>query len=541
MNFSSGNYNCFQEKCGIFFWGIHGHDALWHFALIENAFKSFPFRMPIYSGSELSGYNFLYDLLIFLLTKAGIPIMFSYFKLFPIVWFIVFTAMIIVLARKIKDKPLFVGLFLFLTYFTGSFSYYFTLAKDKTIWGSAGLLAQMVYHLVYNPQFSLSLLGILYVLIKIIERKNDLRTMMVLNAIVFINLGLKFYGGVVTAFMVFLYISFEILSKKIDLRKYIKYIFILSVFTVAAIVIFYYRFQGKDNGSVFAWSPFALVHPITEDPSLFYLRKITDARYFLESQGIGPRLVLIELLNLSLFLFFYLGVRFFGVVYLLIKIIRKKSNAFDAIVGWTMFGSTLLSILLVQKAEWWNTIQFFYYTIFLSTIYISEFAYKLMIKKKIWQVLSIMLLILAVPTTIDIIKGFSAYPGHSYLPLGEYEALQFLKKQPDGVVLTTQYDDNVKTGLDYPQPLYAYSDTSYVSAFSSKVTYLNDIVQLRLIGIDYLDRMKKIKSNDCAVLKEVDYIYFNNDNKINTNLFNCSSKLEMIYGNRTASVYKVSK
>src|SRR3989338_4655522 len=98
----TGSYYCHQGKCGIFFWGAHAHDAVWHLAIINTSFNVFPFIAPTFAGNHLAGYNYLLDFLMFILSRIGISPLFSYFKLFPLLWFISITAVAIILARKIK-------------------------------------------------------------------------------------------------------------------------------------------------------------------------------------------------------------------------------------------------------------------------------------------------------------------------------------------------------------------------------------------------------------------------------------------------------
>ena len=540
MIFPSGSSYCFQDKCGIYFWGIHSHDTIWHLALIETAFKRIPFISPTFSGVALTGYNYLYDLVVFALAKIGISPLFSVFKLIPFFWFIGFTVLLIKLAKKIKNNPLFISLFLFFTFFTGSFSYFFTLYRDKTIIGSYGMLSQLPMHLMLNFQFALSLIGILYILIKTKSKEITLKNIIAFGLIVFINLSLKFYGGVVTLILVGWFLFFKYLLKNI--KKLIFYEAIITIFFITSLIIFYNPFASVKSGSIFTIAPFALVHPITEDPSLFYLQNLTNARYFLLTKGIGPRLIMIEAFNLIIFLFFYLGMRFFGLFYILLKVIKRKITQFDLVVVSTMITATTITVLIVQKAEWWNTIQFFYYAVFLSTIYLAELTYELIKKTKfIRYVLVVIIMLLAIPATIDITQWSMSFPGDSYLSKDEYEALQILKKQPEGVVYSPLFEKSLKNLNLYPFPLYSNGDTAYVTAFSGKQSYLSDILQLRLTGVDYNQRLEKIQNNDCSLLKEVDYLYQNNEYKINRKLFNCENRLEMLYGNRTATIYKVIK
>jgi len=251
---------------------------------------------------------------------------------------------------------------------------------------------------------------------------------------------------------------------------------------------------------------------------------------------------MIEAFNLTVFLFFYLGVRFFGLFYILVKVIKRRITQFDLVVVLTMITATAITVLIIQKAEWWNTIQFFYYAVFLSTIYLAELTYALIKKLKvIGYGLVVVIVLLAIPATIDITQWSMNFPGDAYLPKGEYEALQILKKQPEGIVYSPLFEKSLKNLNSYPFPLYSNGDTAYVTAFSGKQSYLSDILQIRLTGIDYKKRLDKIEKNDCLILKEIDYIYYNNDYKINRKLFDCENHLKMLYGNRTATIYKVIK
>src|SRR3989344_1317305 len=97
--FPSGTFFCFPKACGINFWGVHGHDGIWHMAIANVSFNKFPFVSPIFSGEKLYGYNYLLDFFIFVLTKIGIPSIVSYFKIFPLIWFFLFSGLLIKLGR----------------------------------------------------------------------------------------------------------------------------------------------------------------------------------------------------------------------------------------------------------------------------------------------------------------------------------------------------------------------------------------------------------------------------------------------------------
>ncbi|OGK45537.1 hypothetical protein A3B40_00785 [Candidatus Roizmanbacteria bacterium RIFCSPLOWO2_01_FULL_37_16] len=554
--FPSGTFFCFKEACGINFWGVHGHDAIWHLAIANVSFSKFPFIAPTFSGENLYGYNYLLDYFIFLLTKLGIPSIVTYFKLFPIFWFIVFTFLLVILGRKIKDTFLFVGLFLFLNYFAGSFSYLLTLMHDKTINGSSTLLPQPVMHMMSNLPYAFSLLPLLTILILLKEKNLSLKNVLIMGLCIFLIMGLKFYGGVISVFMVVIFVilnSFQDLLSENQIPKQVRNdkvkdsiikLSIISGFVFSGLFLFYDPIRSIKTGSIFGWAPFSLVHKITEEPNQFYLRDLTDARYYIMAQGkIGPRLIAIETINLLLFLFFYLGTRFFAFLYIAFLAIKRKLDKFDLTIILTIFFSILLTVTLVQKAEWWNTIQFFFYTIFLLTIYLTKCLYYLIKSKKIiFALLATFIALASIPTSLDLVRLFMVAPGATYLSVDEIRALQFLKKQPDGIVLTSLYNKELKS-YQKPNPLYAYEDTAYVSAFSGKQTYFANILQLRLTGVEYEKRLDLLKQADCNLLNKVDYVYeirrLVDKEKI---MVQCKpKKAKKIFENKSINIYSMTK
>ena len=518
--FPSGTFLCFKDACGINFWGVHGHDAIWHLAIANVSFNKFPFTAPTFAGENLYGYNYLLDFFIFLLSKIGIPTILSYFKLLPAIWFVAFTTLLIILGRKIKDSSLFVSLFLFLSYLAGSFSYLLTLFHDKTINGSSTLLPQPIMHMMSNLPYAFSLLPFLVILILMKEKDLNVKNVLIMGICVFLIMGLKFYGGVISIFMVVIFVILNLLQDLLsknqipkqvrndNVRKSIIGFIAIAGFVVTGLFFFYDPIRSFKTGSVFGFAPFALVHPITETPNQFYLRDLTNARYYILAQGrIGPRFIWIEFINLTLFLFFYLGTRFFAFFYIPLIALKRRLDRFDFTVILTIIFSILLTVTLVQKAEWWNTIQFFFYAIFLLTIYLSKLVYTLTNTRKIILIIpATMILLLSIPTSIDLVRLFAVAPGAAYLSVDEMKALEFLKKQPEGIILTPLYNKEWKN-YQKPNQLYTYEDTAYISAFSGKQTYFANVLQLRLTGAPYEKRFARLKNMDCSILGEVDYIY----------------------------------
>ncbi len=537
----SGSQFCSSDKCGIFFWGAHAHDAIWHLAIISTSFTKFPFIAPTYAQSLLSGYNYLIDLLMFLLSRIGISSLFSYFKLFPLIWFILFTSVAIAFARKLHSSALFSGILLFFLYFSGSFSYILTLYHHTSIWNSSGLLAMQAGLSLTNLQFAYSLIVLLYILFLI---KMDSKNITLLGVLAAVNVALKFYAGVISVFLIALYILGTFIKEK-KIGLFIRSAVILSTLFIISIFIFYNPTQSLRSGSTFSFAPFATVHSIIEEPEQLYMRDMVNARYYLQSLNkFSFKLIRIELVSLLLFLVFNLGTRIIGVFLICTKIVYKRITPFDVYAILTAFFAMFMATFFVQKGIWWNTIQFLYYGLFIANIFAAEAIYLFMKKYRIvGVVLATCLLILTIPNSVDVIRGFSSFPSAAYLPAEEYEALQFLKQQPHGVVLASIYRKENYKDFANPAPLASYDDTSYLTAFSGKLSYAADKVQLELLGIDYSERYKKVNGGDCSILDSVNYLYIRSyeSNEKFKNCLNYKVNMKQIFKNKKVQIYLIKK
>ncbi|MGC9031648.1 MAG: hypothetical protein ACP5H7_02730, partial [Minisyncoccia bacterium] len=303
ISFPSGSYYCFNGNCGLYFWGAHEHDAIWHLAIIETAFKKYPPQHPTFAGENLTGYNYFLDLVIFLISKIGIPAIIFYFKILPVIWFLFYTYFTLKLAEKVSQSYWFKVFLLFFNYFGASFGVFFTLYHNKTIWGSSASLAMQPLLSLVNPQFAISLIFILLILINFFEKKLN-KKIFLYCLYLFINWGLKFYAGVVSSFLI---IGLILIEKKKFCSKIFNFALVILT-SMLAIIIFYQPFSAVKTGSPLIFSPFSMVHSIIEEKNLFYLPDLVNARYFLYQFGFGPRLLVIEIFSVFLFIFFNFGV-----------------------------------------------------------------------------------------------------------------------------------------------------------------------------------------------------------------------------------------
>lgn len=544
----SGSRFCYQGQCGMFIWGANGHDGIWHLSLISTAYKQFPFISPIYKDGLLTGYNYLMDFSLHLLTFLGFSPQFLFFKFIPIIWFIGFCYFLILLGRKMINNSSFIFWLLFFSFFGSSFTFLLPLYHNGSIWGASSLVSMQSGQVLTNIQFALSLVGLLIIFYILKTKKLNYRWICIIGFLLLINLGLKFYGGFVSAAAIYIYLLIEYISSKDKFKlEYIlntlaKYA-ILTFFVVSAVAIFYDPVHSFKTGSTFSFSPLAVIHPMIEEPALFYWLKMANARYFLYTKGFGLRLLLIELFSTGTFLFFSLGLRIFAFIEIGIKLFKKTVSKFDLAIILAAFSAFLFCILFVQKGEWWNVIQFYYYTLFILNFYTALFIYRLLkqIKNKLLSILIIGLIIfLTLPGNLDILKTFSRFPAQVYIPDAELQALAFLKKQPEGIILTQRQNKSLtKAGM--MNPIAYGEDSAYVSAFTSKQTYMNDYAVLIITGIDYKKRLERLKASDCSIIDEVNYVY--QLKSVPDDFFsNCVSpeqeKLKKIFENNEVIIYE---
>lgn len=469
-----------------------------------------------------------------------------YFKILPIVWFILFTSTAIAFARKIKNSSLFVGLFLFFLFFGSSFSFLLTLYHNSTIWESASTLSMQAGQTLINLQFAFSLVIYLLLLFLIHDNKVTFKKTFLLSLLLSFGIGLKFYGGIIMCFTVGMYyLRFFLKSRNILLS--IAHISILLIFFIPTLIFLYDPLSPSRTGSIFKFAPLATVHPFIEERQLFYIKDTVNARYFLESlHKISFKLIRIELITFFLYVFFNFGTRFFGFIYILKSSIAKKLSWFEVNIFFSIIFAILLNALLIQKGEWWNTVQFLYYGAFLSNIFIAKFIHELFSKKNIFlTIFSILLLLLTLPSNIDLIRVFSTFPPGSYLDQKEIAALSFLKQLPDGVVFSPIYSQEEKQKIQNdknPRGLYILEDNAYISAFSHKQTFIADLVQLRLTGVDYKNRLKDISSQKCSFMSQIRYVYLLKpfDNSFfESCLKGPKIKAERIFNNQLVEIYSL--
>ena len=530
----SGSHYCYKGICGLFFWGAHEHDGVWHLALISQAFASWPAKFPTFAGAVLTGYNALLDLVIRSLSLlTGIAAITWYFKLIPLLWYGTMVYIWSKFAQAYRSKSGYTVALLFFIFFGNSFSYFLRFFHEGTIWGASGILSMQSPQMLSNIQFALTLplVGMLLILFQ--KNKIGWRDYVLLLALNFVIMGLKFYGGIVAIVMTGVFAWTRMRRDNwADFTRTL--VFGLAGFGVAT-WIFYNPLSSLAGQSILQWSPLTSVHPIIEEIGLVYLPQIANLRNNLYAAGGGIRLVIIEIATLLLFLVLNWGTRIVGIC-------SVKRRPIDFILLAGIATGVLMNILFIQRGEWWNTVQFLYYGLFLTNIYAAETLLNWWERGKGGIITALLIVVLTLPNAFDTARIFTSFPPQSYVSDSELQVLAQLGKLPQGVVLALPTGTIAATKPQIPSPLYTRYDTAYVAGLSGQQTYLNDLVQMRLTGISYDDRLSQVAHGECSTLEEVTYIYVAGDQTQLVPWSKCSGYvIEEIYQNNEATIYGVSR
>lgn len=532
----------------LLFWSSNGHDGAWHIALMNEINKGWPFQNPVFAGERLVNYHFFSDLLPAMVNKyTGINSFDLYFRIFPLLYSIMFGASAYFLTKKLsnnKSAPIWATIF---TYFAGSFGFIVTYIKNKTIGGESIFWATQPQSSSGNPpqiisDFLIMAAVYFYLLFKEQKGKSTKRNILFLiNTIIFGTLvSFKVYAGVVALLALGLSGVLEFIkTKKMDT--------LAITFTAGVLAIVLYFPNTSGSNFLLVFQPWWFIRTMIVEPSrLNWLDLEYRRQFYMARGGIKSVLRIIEYEGIGLLIFFFgnLGMRFLGIK----KIIRT-----DTIIKIVIVFSLLIPLLLIQKGVAGNTSQFLQYFILffglLAGISVSEILAKIRIP--IFRVASAtLILLLMVPTQISLLHEFYSRPAFAKITRGEIEALEFIKKNtPESSVIVTPPYNQYLDLKDVTPNIWDWFDTSYVAAIASRRTYFDDYEQVDIMGYDWknIETIKKdiFDSADVETVKESFYdtkaniLYYPNvlSPKISPDTYG----LIKIFENEKATVWKTNQ
>ncbi|KKQ37737.1 MAG: hypothetical protein US53_C0010G0007 [Candidatus Woesebacteria bacterium GW2011_GWA1_37_7] len=540
---------------GMGFWGPNGHDGIWHIALAESLAKG-SWGMPVFAGETIKNYHIGFDLLLAILHKITlIPIHILYFQVIPPILSLaigIFAYKFVYLWSGSIKKSFWATFFI---YFGGSWGFVVTLIRSGRLEGESLFWSQQSVSTLINPPFALSLLLIfagLWTLVKGIE--NGSKKYLVASTFLFgVLIQVKVYAGILILFALLIAGIKRLFSdRKTDLIKVFTGVLVLSILIFAPVT--------RSMGETLLFRPFWFLESMMATPDRLNWQRFASAlaNYKLSENWIKGSLA--YLIAFLIFLFGNFGTRLIGLLWFMKKRLNIRNYQYiDVLIAMIVLLGVIIPMLFIQVGTSWNTIQFFYYSLvfsgLLAGIVIPVSIKRLKVIKmydiSLYDTFIVLFIILTIPTTIGTLW-------YNYLPsrppakisVAELEALKFLAKQPDGVVLTLPFNKEAakKAESNPPRPLYLYESTAYVSAFSRQPGYLEDVVNLEITGYDWKERRNSIENilnlTDESVLSEflkresIGYIYLTKNTQFNK--FDILLRLSKIFENNEVVLFRVN-
>lgn len=485
---------------GIGFWGPLGHDGIWHQALINQLIKNSPPFNPALAGEKLANYHYFYDLLLATTFKLSqIPVLDLLYRFYPILISILVGWGTYILVNKFFRSYLAALLSLYFVYFAGSFGWIVEFIRERHFGGESAFWVNQPVSMNLNPPFAISLLIVIAIILvlKVTAQQKNLIAVLVLALMTGALIEFKVYAGVISLAGL-LAVSLWFAVKKKD----IFYLKSLLISTAVALGVFLP--QNSSAGDLLVLSPFWFVHSMIDFPDRVGWLRLSQAREAYFARGEWLKFIGAEGLALLLFIIGNIGTRFVAFAFFKNffkeKLWEKPEYQFIIIAAAT---SLFIPILFIQKGNPWNTIQFFYYFLYFMSLFAGIVIISLgnkikLIKNHLFRFISFCVVgFLLIVTPINAVVTFRSalYPNPpSRLSFGELDALEFLKKLPDGVVLTYPFNKELRARAQDPYPLLVYDTTSYVSAFSGKQSFLEDEIQQEILQNNYKKRL--VASNE---------------------------------------------
>lgn len=519
-----------EYNYGMGFWGPNGHDGVWHIALAESLSRG-SLEMPIMAGEQIQNYHIGFDLALAGINRiSGIPITILYFQILPPIIALALGILVYRFVKKWSNSETASLWALFFTYFGGNPGWIITLLKDGTLGGESMFWAQQSALTLINPPFAFSLVILMTGLFVLNKSKRPIIPVICFGSLV----AIKAYAGVLVLGGLLLAGIYEYIRDK--KFKYLK-IFIASF--IISLILFLPFNNGSSN--LFVWKPAWFLETMLGFSDRLGWTRFYEAmtNYRL---GLSIKLVPAYLVAFIIFIIGNFWTRVLGVFAI------RKFQPLEVLLGSMILGAVVFPMLFLQEGTPWNTVQFLYYALFLSGL----FAGITLAQKRFKSVvIGLVVIAFTLPTTYATLKHYLPQRPPAKLSTQELAALSFLRSLPGGVVLTYPFDkDNAKAAeSNPPRPLYLYETTSYVAALGGKQTFLEDEVNLNIMGYNWQERREALelfyKSQDSqsaySFLREnnIKYIYWVGGQR--ATLGETQLGIKQIFENAETRIYEVSE
>lgn len=464
---------------GVGFWGPNGHDGIWHIAL-ANSLAHGSLDFPTFAGQRLTNYHLGFDLLLAGVSKlTTIPTHILYFQILPPLLALaigILTYKFVLAWRKSDDAASWA---LFFVFFGGSWAWAF--GKGESMFWSQQAISTLI-----NPPLALSFVVMLAgLLVLLAYEKKKKRGLLLLASLLFgILIQVKAYAGVLAIGGLIVAGTWRLIKeKKVDILEMAGFSTLISYFLLKPL--------GGSANELIIFKPFWFLETMMQLTDRVGWLKFGDAMINYKWGGVWIKAIPAYFIAFLIFWYGNMGSRLLGEIFIgksLAKV--KKLGVMEVFLFSVIAGGTLAPMLFLQTGTPWNTIQFFYYSLFFAGILAGISVSK--IKKKY---LLVLIAVVTLPTTYITLKNdYLPSRPPAKLSQAEVEALSFLAKQPEGTVLTYPFDRAKADAaiVNPPRPLYLYESTAYVAAYGNKPVFLEDEVNLDITGYDWKTRREEV-------------------------------------------------
>ncbi len=555
INFPSG----YLFADGLNFWSSQGHDGLWHVASMEAIKQAIPPQNPGFAGEQLVNYHYLVDVLMGEFARI-FPFFSSldlYFRFFPVIFsFLIGISVFAFLTRWQKNKIIGI-LGIFFTYFVGSFGYIVSFLNGGNIFGGeTAFWAAQQNTLLGNPPHAIShgLLVAFFLSFLIYLKERSVGWVIISFLIGSTLAGFKVSGGLV----MLAGLGAACLIDFINKRKFSSLILVLLLGLSNFLT---FKWMTSNGSSFLLFLPWWFIRTMVVDKLGWMDLELRRQHYLSKGTwNANLRVIQLEAIAFGIFLAGNLGMRILGAVELIKRFILNKGAFFkepiDVMLIVTMLTGLIVPLLFVQKGLIYNNIQFMQYFMFIFGFFGAISVYKILIyvKNKPLRIIIIgLIIIFSVPTVIgNLVElyGFGRSP-LAKITNTELLALKYLKDNSyaDEIILTVPFNPNLKDMYkSQPIPIYAWYDTSYVSALAGKGSYLAS-EHVRLLFYPSTDerienKKKFFEQSDFSWNRQflknerINYIYAAKDELIKP-LDTDKNNLKIFFENNAVIIYKV--
>lgn len=541
----------YQE--GIYFYSSHGHDGVWHLALMEELQKNiFPFHNPEFSSHKLQNYHFFVDLLMSEFSRLfHFSTLDVYFRFMPLVFSILLGLSSFILVREWSKSEI-AGIWaMIFTYFAGSFGYLIYIPVHKSLGGESIFWVSQTQSVLGNPPHAAAFVITATFLFCLLKYLNSRKTTFFLLCALLGGAVIEFkvYAGVLILGGLLVLAIFEALLKRVFKT-------FLLFFATTAIALVIYLPNSANSQEFLIWQPWWFIRTMVVAPDRLNWIDLELRRQTYIAENNWKRVIQVETMAFLIFLFGNLGMKFLGfwTIFKQLKdnIFKSNFNLFFLTITLTSF---FIPVFFLQKGVAWNAIQFNQYFLlffgFLAAISVSQIL--AIFKSQTFRlIISTLIVLLAIPTQIGLLMQFYLNKPLSKVSYEEIKALEFLGRQgkEEDIVLVAPFNRYDRDKYDNPPiPIYAWYDTGYVPAFSGKRTLISDEEQINIMGYDVNkilnDRKYIFESKDVERIADffdrykIDYVYLAWDQKFATP--SATINMDLLYENKDARVYKVRK